>query len=126
MNNFTAINTRQVETFQDALDLNERIVGRKFYEGYENVQRTTESSHDRGNFSDWRVSTEGDIYYIYTCPDSLRILHKLSMHTCIDNGGFDRAIIDDTGIVVHRKNWGNTPQNRKIMADKGFIITKLD
>ena len=126
MINYKIIDTTQAADFNAALELHHQITGEHFYEGYENVQSKDESFHARGDHSTYSVCNEtGDIFYIYTCPDSMKILHKLSIHSCISNSGFNEAMVYPDCISIVERNWGNVPANRKIFARDATTVTSL-
>ncbi len=141
----TTIPYIKAATYEKALRVHKEITGRNFYESYENCYEpwnfTPERLHNDMGF--FVAKDTGDIYYVYkNCSTHGRygtgelILHKLTIHTAIGNGGFNAVFISEeieyegktlfeNEITIIKKNWERSAANRAIFAKKGMIVTTL-
>jgi len=126
MLNYREIETSAAANLAEALELHLAVTGSNFYEGFTNVQARTLKLHEDGNHGLYNVCDDtGDIYFVFNCPDGLQILHKLSIDSCISDGGFREATIDEKEICIFGKGWGNTPANRDIFVKERMIVTSI-
>lgn len=126
MLNYREIETSAAANLAAALELHLEVTGSNFYEGFTNVQAQAAKLHEDGNHGMYNVCNDtGDIYFVFNCPDGLQILHKLSIDSCISDGGFNEATIDEDEICIFGKGWGNTPANRESLIEEGLIVTGI-
>jgi hypothetical protein len=113
------------ETIEEALDFHKEITGSDFFECFETSRPSVIRTAERGRASEWMVDLEsGKIYFITEAPDKLLILNELTLHSVMDDGPFNEALIFSDKITFLRSRFGRGPGTRAALAKIGKVVTR--
>jgi hypothetical protein len=112
-------------SIEDALEAYANIKGHGLFECYGNEKASTISVANRGRVSDWLVSVEGDIYFLFEY-NGLKLLNKLTLGACLDDSPFKEVDMSIPGtIIVTNKRHPRDTATRRKLVEKGVIVTTL-
>jgi len=118
------IEVKKYNTQAEALEVQKSITGRYYYEGFVRNSLDTIMDKAKNNNLPYMVDTSnGDIYYIFTCDDNLQCLNKFQTHGCITSYPFKKVSLKENIIEIEEQgSVQKNKANRKLLAEQNQIV----
>ena len=118
------IEVKKYNTQAEALEVQKSITGRYYYEGFERSSLHTIMDKRKNNNLPYMVDTSnGDIYYIFTCDDNLQCLNKFTLIGSMDSYPFKKVSLKENIIEIEEQgSVQKNKANRKLLAEQNQIV----
>lgn len=118
------IKIKKFDTQNEALEFQKSITGQFYFQGFERNSLDKIMDKKKGNNLPYMVDiTNGDIYYIFNCPDGLEVLNKFQLISCLTGDPFRKVFLKDDIIEIEKQGTiEKNSVNRKILADNKQIV----
>ena len=118
------IKVKKYDNQAEALEMQKSIAGNYYYAGY--VRNSADKIMDskKGNNLPYMVDTSnGDIYYIFSCDDGLQVLNKFSVISCLSGDPFKKVFLKNDSIEIEDNgSIAKNNTNRKLLSQQNQIV----